>query len=229
MTMPTVSVIVPHLYRERERNLLTIVDALLSGTTRPLEIIVWCNESLTKELGGVLWDTVRLVESSWNVGCQARFLAALVARGDYVLFQDNDVCVRSRTVENMLSQASPGKAVSLDGYHVPPLGYTERRRFFGWNQTSPVRVNLTLGRMEMVERKTLLRVLRDFPFDASTVMDDMAFSAACKKNDVPIFVVPALDRDFVFVNLPDGGVGLSKGMPPSYVERRDRTFRELGL
>jgi hypothetical protein len=226
-SMPTVSVVIPHYYVEREKNLSGITKALVQGTVCPVEIVVWCNSATGCPED--LPDEVNVITSEWNVGCQARFLAALVARGDYVLFQDNDVCVRRRTVENLLQKVSPGKVASLDGYRVPPVGYAERRRFLGWQQASPVLVNVTLGRMEMIERKTLLRVLRDFPFGPSTEMDDLAFSAACKKNDVPIFVVPALDRDEVFINLPDGGVGMSKGMPVSYVDRRDRTFKELGL
>ena len=229
--MKTVSVVIPHYYQEREGNLLEIMTALRTGSIKPVEIIIWCNGKLSSTVDLALRETpgVSLVESSWNVGCQARFLAALVARGDYVLFQDNDVCVRRRTVENLLRRAEPNAVVSLDGYYVPPSGYLERSRCLGWNQPRSVRVNLTLGRMELVERATLLRVLRDFPFGHETEMDDVAFSAACKKNGVPIFVVPAPDRDFVFVNLPDGGVGLSKGMPPSYVARRDRASKELGL
>ena len=232
----TVSVVIPHYYVEREKNLHEIVKALCSGTVLPIEIIIWCNTELILQSSVFEFfndddrvTSVRFIESSWNVGCQARFLAALVARGDYVLFQDNDVCVRRRTVENLLHRAEPNTVVSLDGYYVPPIGYTMRSRCLGWHQPRPVSVNLTLGRMELVERKTLLRVLRDFPFGPETEMDDVAFSSACKKNGVPIFVVPAPDRDFVFVNLPDGGVGLSKGMPPSYVARRDSASKELGL
>lgn len=226
--MIKISVVIPHYYEEREGNLVAIIDALNLSSLPPDEILIWCNTPL-RHPSIVLKDHVSLFLSPRNVGCQARFITALMTHGNYVLFQDNDVCVRPRTLENLWGKTMPGTVSSLDGYQVPPVGYVERRRFYGWSCPRPVPVNVTLGRMEMVERDTLLRVLRYFPFGSDTEMDDLAFSAACKKVGVPIFVVPALDRDEVFINLPDGGVGLSRGMPLSYVERRDRAFRELGL
>jgi hypothetical protein len=224
--MRSVSVVVPHFFPEREENLLTIVDAVCGGSVKPLEIIIWCNSPLR---GSVLRhvEVVRLVESTRNVGCQARFLAAMTALGDYVLFQDNDVCVRSKTVENLLTWAEQRAGVcSLDGYRIPKQGYALRQRVRGKGVITFEEVDVTLGRVEMVSRRLLLTMLRDFPFGEQTVMDDIAFSASCRKNGVPCEVVAALSPETYFDDLPTHGTGISYKLPAGYLSQRDRTFKQ---
>jgi hypothetical protein len=227
------SAIIPHYYPTRETNLPRIVQALLAGSVKPDEILIWCNSPLQSMRNVVQMldeDRVLLIDSPRNVGAQARFLAALMARGDYVFFQDNDLCVRDGTLENLLRNAAPGSVVSLDGYFVPPIGYLHRKRVFGKSVNERVLVNVTLGRAELVDRETLRTALRDFPFDDATIMDDLAFSACCHRVKVELVVVPARPGVKDFKELPTCGVGISLGpraAKEQYMQLRDRTFKRL--
>lgn len=218
-----ISVVVTHFYRERLPNVPSLVAALAAGTLAPHEIIVWNNDQ------PVTWPIgmkASVIQSHRNVGCRARFIAALTTVGDHVLFQDNDLMVLPRTLEDMArwSRELPDSIVSLDGYVIAPDGsYSSRRSIRATHQ--PTEMTVTLGRLEIVSRRILLRLLTEFPLvsDGDSMMDDLWFSACARRNGVKIWAVPTVG----FLNLPTYGVGLSLTNKSAYYEERDRTFRSM--
>lgn len=223
--MSSVSVIIPHYYKERERNLLQITDALYRGTVRPDEIIIWNNDSPFDPMfiQGMMVD---VIQSHRNVGCQGRFIAALTARSDYVIFQDNDVMVQQNTIENLLRWSYFGGVITLDGRTVSPgEGYKKSVLYTtGPEMKAPIKVDMSLGHMEMVGRKLLYSILSNFPFDETTEMEDLYFSAACKLLGVPIHVVPS-NHGAGLVALSMGGVGSC--LTDGHYDKRDAICKEI--
>src|SRR5688572_14351330 len=185
----TLSVVVPHFFAAREPNLAILIEALRTGTRPPDEILIWNNDQpLAKPL-----HHARLIQSPWNLGCKARFLGALAAVGDWILFQDNDVSARPGTVANLLRHAKqhPDAILSLDGRAMDPGDdYRGSARVRGRRVSVVTPIDITLGRIELVSRVTLMRVLARFPFRDDTVMDDLAFSQAAREVGVQCYVVP---------------------------------------
>jgi hypothetical protein len=218
-----ITAIIPHFFTERLRNLSMAIESLrASAPTPPIEILVWNND--VPLMPGIA-DGASVIQSPRNIGCQARFLAALMARGDYVLFQDNDLRVQRRTLENMAAWAEhiPNSIISLDGYAIPVgAGYGARRAVSG--VTEPERISVTLGRLELMERALLLRLLADFPYGDGARMDDLELSAAAARAGIECWVVPT-GADSGYVNLPTGGVGAC--LTPDHYEERDRVYRRL--
>jgi hypothetical protein len=213
--------IIPHYYVERTGNLRVIVNSLRSGTVTPDEIIVWNNEREPVTIAGAL-----VVQSPRNIGAKARLLAAMMARGERVLFLDNDIAVRRRTVENLLSWSGRYWArptvVTLEGRERPFGGapYGRWPKVYGRGTLEPTPVFLSLGRGEMLLRRDLLRVLPDFPFEDSTVMDDLHLSECYARCGYDVVVVPCVPGESDLEDLPMGGVGLCR--QANFTEERTR-------
>lgn len=216
--------IIPHFYRERERNLPVIVESLHTGTLVPDEVIIWNNEKAPVRVDGAL-----VVQSPRNVGAQARFLAAMMARGDRVLFLDNDVCVNRKTVQNLYkwSTDKPDSVVTLEGRTRPYVGspYGHWPKLYGRGLKESHEVFLSLGRGEMMTRSRMMHAISIFPFETTTVMDDLWFSACCEEKNIPIYVVPCIPGESDLVDLQMGGVGLCKD--PQFNALRDKTVKEI--
>lgn len=221
----TVSVVVPHYFVAREPNLTLLVEALRQGSRPPDEILIWNNDRpLAKPLQGV-----RLIQSAWNLGCKARFLGALASIGEWILFQDNDVSARPGTVANLLrhGRQHPDAILSLDGRAIPAgEDYRGSTRVRGRRVKSVTPIDITLGRMELVRRDVLMRVLARFPFRDDTVMDDLAFSQAAREVGVQCCVVPCTPQEDVS-NLPTYDVGLSVTHRDEYYAERNRVTEAL--
>jgi hypothetical protein len=230
----TVSVVIPHYYPEREPNLWKIVDAFNTGTIRPLEILIWCNSPL-KNRALRLQTGVQLFLSPRNVGAQGRFLAALAARGEFVFFLDNDVAPQVKTLENILEwqkvvarNSVLSSILTLEGrialYNKP---YSSWPKKYGHGLVEAMQVELSLGRGELVCRKDLPHILSDFPFDPSTVMDDLWFSAGAMRIGRQIWVVPCKKGESALTDLPMYGTGLC--MEPAFYAERDLAIKQIAL
>lgn len=215
----TVTVVIPHYFAVREVNLPVIADALLNGTHPPEQILIWNNDA---PLSVSLPPSVAVVQSPRNVGCKARFLAGLMAETDLIVFHDNDVVCRPDTIGNLRHwhQKLPDALLSLDG-RLQTTGEEYRR----WQRVrrvqAPVAVDMSLGRLEMVPRAFLPRILSRIPFDASTVMDDLWFSFAAMACGVRIVVIPTSGQSDIR-DLPTGCVGLSVQEKPAYYAARQQ-------
>jgi hypothetical protein len=95
----------------------------------------------------------------------------------------------------------------------------------GATLSDPVRIDVSLGRMELVERRFCIRALPLLPFDV--IDDDVWFSHACRMNDIPRWCMPYGDRQG-FINLDEGGVGMSIGITQEeHYNRRDKLCDQL--
>jgi hypothetical protein len=224
---PTVSVVIPHYYPEREPNLWKIVDAFNSGTVRPVEILIWCNSPLQNR-SLRLQTGVQLFLSPRNVGAQGRFLAALAARGEFVFFLDNDVAPQVKTLENILEwqKSLPSSILTLEGRMAltdKPYGSWPKK--YGHGLADAIQVELSLGRGELVARKDLPHILSDFPFDPLTVMDDLWFSSGAMQEGKQIWVVPCKKGESALTDLPMYGTGLC--MEPAFYAERDLALKAI--
>jgi len=212
----SVSAIILAYREERWPNLPLIIAALLSGSVPPDEIIVWNNGAPFGPLVGA-----QVIQSHRNVGCKARFLAAMCAKGEYVLFHDDDLHVEYDTVRNLVSHAAENRVVSYQGRRLAPnKPYTAAYILDGSPSGKPELVDVSLGRLELVSRRTVNRLLSSIPFEDTTEMDDIWFSAAARDAGISCVVVPYCSGSG-FVDLPDGGVGscVGAGAAAHYAKR----------
>lgn len=219
------SVVIPHFFPAREKNLAQIVAAYRAGTKQPDEILVWNNDApLSAPVDGI-----RLIQSPWNLGCKGRFMGALAAAGDWLLFQDNDVSPAPLTVANLVRWAGkrPRAILSLDGRAITPgERYRGSERVRGRGLTEPRRISITLGRMELMHRDTMMKVLAAFPWRDDTIMDDLEFSAAAHRVGVECLVVPC-DRQSEAFGIDTAGVGLSVTHQDQYYAERERVCLDI--
>lgn len=218
-----ISVIIPHYYAGRRANLEVIVRDLRAGSRVPDEIIIWNNEP-----GATIFvNHALVVQSPRNLGAQARIVAAMMARGERILFLDNDISVHHQTVEELYdwSRAYENSVVTLEGRERPsPLTpYSRWPKIYGKGLSEPRAVFLSLGRGEMMKRSVLLSVVSDFPFDPTTVMDDLHLSNCFLKHGVNVHVVPSTTGVSDLKELQMGGEGLCK--TPDFTEKRNEVAR----
>jgi hypothetical protein len=210
--------VIPHYYKQRESSLREAVAALLGQTRPPDEVIVWNNESDPIDFG----SDARVINSPRNVGAFARFFAALTASTDFVFFQDNDLKVRPDTLRQLLdwTKLRPG-VLTLHGYSIP-VGDSYSRRTYCTSVRELTRVNVTLGRADLVPWCTVPRAL--LKLDEIPQMDDLWFSARCRDLRVAMWAVP-VEGDAGIVNLEGWREGASS--EDKWYEERDRVWRKL--
>jgi hypothetical protein len=211
-----ITVVIPHFYSQRRDNLRRIIYSLDHGSMRIDEVLIWNNDPELIHVHGAY-----VIQSHRNVGCQARILAALMARGDRVLFLDNDVAVNHKTIENLVRWHDElGGVVTVEGRQAVRGHYSQWPKIYGHGITTPTRLFLSLGRGEMVRRQDLNRVLHHFPFDPETKMDDLLLSQAYLKSKIPVHVIPCLRGVSDLQDLPMYGVGFCK--EPNFYEQREK-------
>jgi hypothetical protein len=217
-----VSVIIPHFYAARWPNLQVIASALREGAVVPHEILIWNNEA------GALpaIDGAQVIQSHRNVGCLARFVASLVAQGDWLLYHDNDMLCAAGTVQDLVmwAQRLGESIVSVDGWN-----FVDAKRsyaagvntyFTGQDLIEPRRVDVVPGHIELVRKDVALRILATFPFIDAPEHDDLVWNACAERLGIPRYVVPSKSSW-----LSDYGLGISR--EPGFNDRRDQLCREL--
>lgn len=219
MTPPTITAIIPHYFNQRASSLIAACDALMRGSVKPDEILVWNND---QPLGFTMRD-VSIIQSHRNLGPQARFLAALAAKGELIFFQDNDVAVQAETLRHLRDQyvQDPDEVCeSLEGRRLTDGRYRSSTWFRPGLQEEGV--DITLGRGELVHKGTVRQALQYFDWDSP--MDDLAFSFALRKLRVPIWVVPVA-KAAGLTQLPEGGVG--SRFDEQHYQIRDQLCQQL--
>lgn len=183
--MEIITAIIPHYFDNRVDSLRQAV-AILRPQVK--EVIVWNNGERPLKVDGA-----RVLHSPCNVGPVARFWAVptVTHTTGYVFFQDNDLMIQSDTIREMSYWASkyPRTVLSLHGYDIP-LGGSYAKRKFVLNVPKPQRVNVTLGRAELVPYWAAELALRGMEGTAFARMDDLWFSHRLHQLDIPIWVVP---------------------------------------
>lgn len=216
-----ITAVVTHYWDSRDGNLEKVCLALLGGSVTPDRIIVWDNSGGSDASVGLLvQDRIEVVTPTLNHGCIARFVAATLARTPWVLTQDNDLMVERGTLENMMKQAHPFMLNDLEGRVLArdqPQWYRSSTYVNGKELDAPARVDVVLGRLSLFPRVAACDVLAHW--DGKVIDDDILSSHVRGAH-----VIPYRDGQG-WVELPDGGVGLSLG--PGHHDRRDALCRRL--
>ena len=221
---PTVTVVIPHYYEQRRvRNLPILIDALNTGTVRPLEILIWNDARVP--LGP--FPNTHVILPHRAVGSKARYLAAMCAQGEYILFHDNDVCVEPKTIDTFLRYItedtilSPAGRQVKDEFHGPMSDFN---RVEGHVITKLTPVDIPHAKLSMSHRKVVNRLLGDLPFtDPDFEMDDVMYAAVAKHRGVGCFVYPWLPGEG-YVLLSECGVGMWRDA--NFYKDRDKLVRE---
>lgn len=216
--MVTISVVIPHYWAERRVNIPQVVAALREGECIPDEIIIWNNEEPFK----INEPSTYVVQSPFNLGCKARFLGAMVARSEYILFMDNDVFVKRHTLRDLQHWAGKLEGiVSFCGRQLTEgMSYFDGRSLVsGHLLIAPTAVDVAMGQCELVKKSVVNKMLGDLPFEATNVNDDMWFSVVAKEHGIMRWVVPFVAGESGF-EVRDRGVGMVFN-PKSFLPERD--------
>jgi len=217
-----ITAIIPHYFKEREDNLQRIMDSYKTSSVS--EVIIWDNTGELKLKG----DNIVVVNSPKNVGCKGRFLAAMMADNDVILFQDNDVCVEDGTIEYMKSKLHDN-IVTLDGRILCDDGAYFAKDYLQNDSNHIVRppkqtdVVISLARVEMMKKSTFLQIFITSYFDEME-MDDIWLSWIAHTLSVGI-IVPEHKDGCGFINLDERNAGASH--VPTHYDKRDELCKRL--
>mgnify|MGYP001574766902 CR=1 FL=1 len=222
--MSITSIILSH-YQERENNLKRIIDDLLAGTIKPEEIIVFIdNPAITFED-----SRVTIIRSSKNFLPMIRFILGSMVTTDYCFFIDDDLSVKSETLENFVRYAKsiPDAILGLEG---SILGTTQTP----YSNDTPLKRGSKLQEVDIVIRTYWVpqhNVLVGFdmqnlyPNLPRKSLDDVYLCLGNKYlNDSLNYVIP-VDEESDLVELPDGGVGQS--LTEDHYKNRNEVCRKL--
>jgi hypothetical protein len=202
-----ITVIIPHYYKEREKNLPEVV----AGHKK---VIVWNNNP--EPIKGA-------INADRNYGGQLlRWTIGLLADTPYVLMIDNDIAVSQEAVANMLKCAKqhPGAIVGLFG---KLLDKNNKRPYSNGTQYEGEEreVDVVLGRCVMVRRDFLPKILDVMIRHDSRRCDDLIASLVNKKAGNRNYIVPGK-----FKNLNEGSVG--SWLHPDHFADRDNICKLFG-
>ena len=217
----SVTAVIPHYFEKRRANLGVLILALQRSSIPVDEIIIWNNSP-----GPLSAIGAQVVDSPRNEGARARFIAALMAKSEYVFFQDNDLRVEHDTIRGLVRQLEQlsNSVVSLDGRVLGEGGSYHKSVLLGRAVTEPRVVDITLGHAEMIPTRLLPTALSSFPFSEAPEMDDIFFSWSCAQADIRLWVVPGKSGGS-FVHLQEFEVGACK--EKKHYAKRDVLCRRL--
>lgn len=208
----SITAIIPHYWDSRVANLPSIARALKLGDVEVERVIIWNNTPLALSV-----EWAHVINAGENWGIASRFAAAYLATSEYVFFQDNDLMVQRKTLENLMNYAPRhGQSIELQGrcfgsYDAP---YSRSTYYTGVDRI----VDVGLSRFSLMRRSTAMRLATIVPPRATD--DDLWVSRHTEIRIVPYGV------DEGFTNIPETE-GLSIANPGAHVMRRDALVREL--
>jgi hypothetical protein len=162
----SISVIIPHFFHSRVKNLPKIVNSLRDEVD---EVLVWNNDEPIAPVDGA---TILQAGKNWN--CQGRFLAVESAVADYVLFHDNDLIYppgsATALLENLIAQRNTAIVTAEHETRTAPDG-TE--------------VVVSRAQFELVPASVLEQVLWCWHPGFDSVQDDIWLSLSALAIGVP--------------------------------------------
>jgi len=219
--MSTVTAVIPVFYPERRQNLPIVVEALRAGSRVPDEIIVWNNGEPIDPIDGV-----SVVQSHRNVGCQGRFYAALMAKSDIVLFTHDDLLVGRDTLDDLVDwhYQDPKAVWAMHGRVATDGGYEAWRSLKATSGGSPTRLDVALGRCDLVPASILRTILSRYHWPATVEMDDLWFSASARLQGIDL-LLPPMPESAQFRKLSSQGVGYCH--QADWYQQRDACARRI--
>lgn len=222
--MKITAIILSH-YKERQNNLPRIIEDLLSGTVKPDEIVVFIdNPEIEFED-----DRVTIIRASKSFLPRIRFVLGMYFDSDYCFFIDDDLTVRSKTLENFAYHAiaNPGAILGLEG---SILGDTDNP----YADDTPVNRGGKLIPVDIIIRTyfvpvSVLRfgveIQQEYPELPQESLDDVYLCLGnLFINKGFNFVIP-VDKDSDLTELDEAGVGQSRS--GKHYENRNYVCRYL--
>jgi len=206
--MSITAIILSH-YKERENNLKRIVDDLLSGTVKPEKIIIFIdNPDINYEDKRVI--TIKASASFLPV---IRFGIGAASDSDYCFFIDDDLTVRTHTLENFLTYATNNEILGLEGSILGEgkTPYTNDTPINRGEVTVPTAVDIII-RTYFVPTHLLmagLEIRAIHPELPKKSLDDVYLCLGNKLLNFGDNVVIPIDSESDLTELPEGGVGQS--------------------
>ena len=209
-----VTVVLLHYWLERTGHIKKIIDALKAGTRKPDKIIVFNNNPAIKIDGAI--------NSNQNYHGRARYPIALLEPSDYYYFIDDDMNVRSRTLENFVNYAEKGCCLGYRGKILKKeTGYLYEHAKNIWASTidKPKKVDLLVGNGTIfVCRSALLKMFKtEEKLKNLGREEDLILSMSNNSK-----VIPAIEADKYIVNLKEKGVGY-------YLQKNHLELREAAV
>jgi hypothetical protein len=208
----TITVIILVHFKEREGNLKQVIDSLWNGTVKPDKIILFIdNPDIYFEDASVI-----VVRTAKNFLPIIRFALGSICDTDYVYFLDDDLSVRSKTLENLVHYASilPNKIIGMQGSILgnTDTPYSNDRCITRDKHLEPIKVDVII-RTYFVPRQLLtfgLELRNLYPELPKESLDDVFLCLGNKYlNYGESYVIP-VDNESDLVELADGGVGQSR-------------------
>jgi len=113
------------------------------------EVIVFDNSgTFTTKISNVL-----VLNSSRNLGPQAKFACSVLAKNGIVLYSDDDVLAKPGLVKDLLSEYRIDRMVGIMGKCFTGNTYYESSGYRGANISEPVKVDYLCGLVMLVARK----------------------------------------------------------------------------
>jgi hypothetical protein len=132
------------------------------------------------------------INANKNYGPFVRYLTGLLSDTEYVIFQDNDLLLNKKTINDLLefNKKNPdslvgllGKKLSDDPIHL----YTKSNYLYGEIQE----VDIIISKVLMMKRKLIPSILEfGMHFEPIGRCDDIVVSMANKKNGRKNFIIP---------------------------------------
>lgn len=202
----TITAIILSHYKEREQNLKRIVDDLLSGTVKPDQIIIFIDNPEIKYED----DRCTIIKSSKSFLPIIRFAIGSICDTNYCFFIDDDLTVKSRTLENFISCSYSHAILGLEGNILANTDrpYTEGKSINRSNESQEVDIII---RTYFVPTNLLIfglgLRLSYFGYSKES-LDDIFLCLGNKINKGVNYVIPVSSETDVS-ELPEGGVGQS--------------------
>jgi glycosyltransferase involved in cell wall biosynthesis len=191
MKAPNITVIL-NVYK-RSKNFEAQMNALMSQSIKPKEILVW--ENGEEFVPNKFRENLTVTRSSTNFGVWARFAYALNATGEYICMFDDDTIPGSKWLENCYKTMlkTPGLLGTRGLVFDSPLVYSMYREIgvYGQNETTE-KVDI-VGHSWFFKREWLSVYWFDFEnrFQSQLAGEDIHFSYVLQKYlKLPTLVPP---------------------------------------
>ena len=209
-----ITTVILHYWPERVKNIKRIVDDLKGGSIKP-KIIVFNNNPKVRIKGAI--------NSNFNYGGRARYAVALLKPSDYYYFIDDDMTIRSKTLENFANHAEKGCCFGYRGKILSKdNSYRSAKNIWANTIDKPKEVDLLVGNGTIFTCKTALLKMFEAEKELGNLgrEEDLILSMINKSK-----VIPAVEDNKYITNLPDGGVGYYKAK--NHWDLRERMVKLL--
>jgi len=156
------------------------------------QVIIWDNSGGFKTNLPVL-----VLSSNRNLGPQAKYACAQLAKNDLILFSDDDVIAKEGLLRDLMKCKgwNVNKIMGIMGRNFTGEGYYDSTAYHGSAIKNPVKVDYLCGLVMLTSRKHCFVDIRECP---SVLIDDWWWQR--ETGGIPLWLVPTKNYEL----LPEG-------------------------